>query len=169
LQEFHIFLKVNLLIGLISFPTFYLLVQWNGLAGALEARLALTIIELLAAGYFLRVILRRSGIRISSRRAWPNMRQLLGFGFPTLVGQLASGPVQTFLTSLLAAQPHGISQLGLYTTANRLTVLAGFLPGSMASTLIPVLSGEWGRGDRQRFSEAVLLALRMFWLITLPY
>jgi O-antigen/teichoic acid export membrane protein len=38
----------------------------------------------------------------------------------------------------------------------------------MASTLVPILSGEWGRGGPAHFGAAIILAVRMLWLAALP-
>jgi O-antigen/teichoic acid export membrane protein len=93
---------------------------------------------------------------------------LVAFGLPTFLGQLVANPVQPLMLSYLAAQPGGVAQVGLVTTAQRLSSLASFVPGSMAATVMPVLSTELGRGDLRRFREGILVALRMLWLSTLP-
>ncbi len=168
LQTFKVFVWVNLVIGAISFPVSYLLVRWQGLLGALEVRGVLVLVEILLLAWSAGRALQRMGARLSLRRFGLNCRRLAAFGLPTLVGQLVANPVQPFMLSVLAGQPGGIAQVGLLTTAQRLSSLASFVPGSMAATVMPVLSTELGRGDLERFRAGILAALRMLWLSTLP-
>jgi O-antigen/teichoic acid export membrane protein len=168
LQTFQVFVWANLVIGAISFPVSYLLVRWQGLLGALEVRAVLAAVEVLLLVFPLRRALRRLGAKLSLESFRLNSRRLLAFGLPTFVGQLVANPVQPLMLSVLAAQPGGIAQVGLITTAQRLSSLASFVPGSMAATVMPVLSTEVGRGDMRRFRDGILVALRMLWLSTLP-
>jgi len=110
----------------------------------------------------------RIGVRISLAGLGPNVRQLIGFALPSFLGGLPAAPIHTCVMSYIAAQPGGLNQVGLWTAAGRLTSLYGFLPGAMAVTIIPALATEWGRGDRARFQNATLTAIRIFWLVALP-
>lgn len=168
LQTFQVFVWVNIVIGAISFPVSYFLVRWQGLLGALEVRLVLIAVEIVLLAYPASRALRRMGARLSLQNFRLNSRRLVAFGFPTFVGQLVANPVQPLMLSVLAARPGGIVQVGLIATAQRLSSLASFVPGSMAATVMPVLSTELGRGDTRRFREGILVALRMLWLSTLP-
>jgi stage V sporulation protein B len=168
LQSFHVFIISNSIIGLLGFPIYFLLTQWQGVAGALEARLALALIEALFLLYFVFAAMRQHGVGISFGSIMKDGRQLLSLGFPAFVGQLVVNPVQAFVISLLAAQPGGLRQVGAFTTATRLCAFAAFIPGSMTPAIVPILSSEWSRNDPARFRESVLLALRTFWLVTLP-
>jgi O-antigen/teichoic acid export membrane protein len=168
LQSFQVFVWVNIVIGAIAFPVSYLLVSWQGLLGALEVRAVLALVEILLLSYAARRVLRGLGARLSLREFGQNSRRLVGFGLPTLLGQIVGNPVQPLMLSFLAAQPGGIAQVGLLTTAQRMSSLANFVPGSMSVTVMPVLSSELGRGDAQSFRDGALVALRMLWLSTLP-
>jgi O-antigen/teichoic acid export membrane protein len=146
----------------------YFLVKWRGLHGALEARLSLVLIESALLLCALVSISKKLQIHFRVLGFARDCKELLGFGVPSFVGQLGVTPVQSAFMSLLAAQPDGLNQLGLLTTANRLCSLANFLPGSMASTLIPVLASEWGKGKVETFREGTLIAIRMLWIMSLP-
>jgi O-antigen/teichoic acid export membrane protein len=167
-QTFEVFVWVNIVIGAISFPVSYFLVRWQGLPGALIVRGVLAAVEIALLAYAASRVLRRMGTRLSLRKVLLNSRWLVAFGFPTFIGQLVANPVQPLLLSYLATQPGGVAQVGLVTTAQRMASLASFVPGSMAATVMPVLSTELGRGDMRRFRDGILVALRMLWLSTLP-
>lgn len=168
LQVFEVFVVVNVVIGAISFPLSYFLVRWQGLLGALAVRGVLAIVEIALLAYPASRVLGHMGVRLSLNRFRLNSRRLASFGLPTFLGELVANPVQPFMLSILAGQPSGIAQVGLVTTAQRMSSLASFAPGSMAATIMPVLSTELGRGDFGRFRDGILVALRMLWLTTLP-
>ncbi len=167
-QAFHVFVTVNMVIGLISFPLSYGLAVLYGLNGALGVRLVLLTIELVLLGIVFGQTLSRLEIKLSLKDFPYHMRQLLHFGTPTFLGQLVGNPAQTFMMSFLAVQPNGLAQVGLLTTGKRLASLTAFLPGAMATTVMPILSTEWGRGEKAKFREGILSALRMLWFSSLP-
>lgn len=168
LQAFHIFVIVNIVIGVISFPLSYGLTARYGLNGALGVRLMLLSVELILLSFVFGQTLSRLEVKLSIRNFQYHTRQLFHFGTPTFLGQLVANPVQTLMVSLLAAQPNGLAQVGLLTTGKRLASLTAFLPAAMATTVMPILSTEWGRGDRVKFREGTLSVLRMLWFSSLP-
>lgn len=167
-QAFHIFVTVNMVIGLISFPLSYGLASLYGLSGALGVRLILLTIELVLLSFVFGQTLSRLGVKLSLKDFPYHMRQLFHFGMPTFLGQLVANPAQTLMISFLAVQPNGLAQVGLLTTGKRLAALTAFLPGAMATTVMPILSTEWGRGEQAKFREGILSALRMLWFSSLP-
>lgn len=168
LQEFPALLPVNFAIGLLSLPISYWLVSQYGLLGAINTRLLLTILETTFITYLLLRLLRARAIPLSVAQFGQNAKALLAIGIPTLTGQFLLNPVYSFVATFLAGQPNGLAQLGLITSANRLVGLTAFLPGSIAPTLIPILSAEWAMGNVARFSTATAQAIRLLWLATLP-
>lgn len=168
LQTFQVLIGANVVVGMLSFPLSYFLVKQHRLQGALEARLLLSCVETLWLTWAMARTLRRGGTRLHLKQYRRDGSQLLTFGLPTFIGQLASNPVQPFVLSLLAAQPAGLAQVGFITIAQRLVSLVNFFPGSLASTLTPILSSEWGSGDQARFRQGALLSLRLCWLCALP-
>ena len=169
MQLFQLFVYVNLIIGVLSLPVSFLLVQAHGLAGAFGTRLILAGVELILILVFALRGLRRLRTRLSLHRLFENSRLLLGFALPTFAGQLIANPVRTFMITLLAMQPNGALQVGLLTTAGRIVGLANFIPASMATVIMPVLATDWGHNQRDRFSANVLTTLRMMWLASLPF
>ncbi len=168
LQAFSMLVWVNIVTGVISLPLSFFLVQWRGLGGALDARLLLGAIEILTMLVLARSTLRNLKTKWTLRGFTDNSRLLLGFGAATFAGQFATNPVQTFMTSFLATQTGGIVQVGLFTAASRLVGLANFLPGSMATVIMPVLAREHGKGDLAQFGNDVVKAIRMMWASGLP-
>lgn len=168
LQTFQVLVGANVVVGMLSFPLSYFLVKQRHLEGALIARLLLSLVEMAWLSWAMSRTLRHNGTQLHLKQWRRDGRQLLVFGLPTFVGQLASNPVQPFVLTLLATQPGGVAQVGLITIAQRLVSLVSFFPSSMASILTPVLSSEWGSGDQSRFRESALTTLRMCWLCALP-
>lgn len=168
LQAYRALLLSSVIVGVLSPPLSWFLVALYGVPGALALRIVLLVVETAILGYAAAHQLRSRGANFSIRRFPERARQLFSFGFPIAVGDIITTPVQPFMLSVLARQPGGLMQVAILTTAGRLSSISSFLPGSLASTVTPLLSGEWGRGDRDRFAAGALLTIRAFWFTTLP-
>lgn len=167
-QAFSALVPVNVVLGLASFPVMYSLVAARGLAGALEAKLFLTLLECVLLARVVSRSLQRAQVPVSLCGLRAQGRLLLSYGLPSLIGDAAAGPVQPIMLSVLSAHPGGIVQVALITTASRLCSMVNFLPATVASTLTPILSSEWGAGKPDEFRRSLTLALRLFWLGTMP-
>lgn len=168
LHKFRSLIYINLVAGLLSIPLFSILTRTSGVAGVLAARFLLLVIQLVIALIVAQTTLRRMGVGLSSRSLVANGRSLVGFAVPTFISHLVANPARTLMTTYLASMTGGAVQVGLLTSAGRLLSLANFLPGSMGSVILPVLSGIWGRSESEEFQQAVLYSSRMIWFISLP-
>lgn len=168
LHRFKSLIYINLVAGLLSIPLYYILTQSFGVGGVLSARFILLAIQIVIGIIVSQLALRRLGTQLSARNIGANARSLVSFAVPTFTGQLIANPVRTFMTTYLASVVGGATQIGLLTTAGRLLGLASFLPGSMGSVILPVLSGVWGNGQAEKFQQAILYSLRMTWFVSLP-
>ncbi len=92
---------------------------------------------------------RRFRLRLCWQDAAQEWRVLLDFSLPTFLSGISVGPVIWGCSALLANQPQGYAQLGIYNAANQWQQAIQFLPGLMGAALLPVLSEKYGRGDRQ--------------------
>lgn len=168
LHQFRSLIYINLAAGLLSIPLYFVLTKSYGVGGVLAARFLLLLVQVVIAIVVSQVVLLRLGTRLSVRNLIPNGRALVSFAVPTFVSQLVANPVRALMTTVLASTTGGATQVGLLTTAGRLVSLANFLPASMGSVILPVLSGVWGRKEGDKFQQAVLYSSRMMWYVSLP-
>jgi O-antigen/teichoic acid export membrane protein len=102
------------------------------------------------------------------RTAWNEWPVLLKFALPSMLSGLMVVPVIWVTNTILANQPGGYGELGLFNAANQWRMLVIFLPGLLTSAMLPVLSETHGREDQTDFVRAVILNLRITWAIALP-
>jgi O-antigen/teichoic acid export membrane protein len=100
--------------------------------------------------------------------AWNEWPVLSKFALPSMLSGLMVAPVIWVTNTILANQPGGYGELGLFNAANQWRMAVIFLPGLLTSAMLPVLSETHGREDRTEFVDAVILNLRATWIIALP-
>lgn len=166
LQSYSVLINANIAVGIAAPLLTLWLVSAGNVAAALGVRILLTAVEV---ALLLPPILHSwQRVAAPQHSLQSSARRLLAFGLPTFIGQAAVSPIQTFALTFLAAQPGGIVQVGLIATAQRLLSFVNFLPGSLASTLTPILSAEWGKGDIAIFRDSLTDSIRLSWAATLP-
>jgi O-antigen/teichoic acid export membrane protein len=151
LEAFSTIARVNLWAGILSFPLIVFGVWSGGLAGAVAG-----MVGALAINWFLnhRALARecaRAGIPrglADCGREWPILHQ---FSLPALLASVVVAPALWLSSALLARQPHGYAQLGLYTAADKWRLLILFVPTSISTTTLPVLANLHGEGDGRGF------------------
>jgi O-antigen/teichoic acid export membrane protein len=107
--------------------------------------------------------------------AWPGwgsfvrLKGIMRFSAPMWIGAFALAPVVTFVLAFVAHQPNGEHHLGIYSTANGLRLLVGFLPGVIAVVITPFLVQEGGlHGDVSKYSHLLQKSFSVFTFFTVP-
>jgi O-antigen/teichoic acid export membrane protein len=169
-QEFRCFARINAVIGLASLPLTLILVTAWRLPGAVWASVVLAALQSTLILRFCYLAARDRHIALAFRLPWrrDDVRQVLQFALAAFVGEAVVNPVPALAMTYLASRPGGISQVGLVSACNRLIALLGFLPATLASTLIPALAQVRESRSEAGFAQAIALAARMLWLLILP-
>jgi O-antigen/teichoic acid export membrane protein len=95
----------------------------------------------------LRVEMRRFGIQNWWREAWAEWPVLVSFSLPAFLTTLIAGPVYWACNALLANQPSGYEELGIFNASNQWYAIVGFLPGVISTAVFPVFSERYGAKD----------------------
>lgn len=151
LEAFSTIARVNLWSGILSFPLIVCGVWSDGLAGAIAGMVAALAINWLLNHRALVRECARAGIPrglADCSREWPILHQ---FSLPALLASVVVAPALWISSALLARQPHGYTQLGLYTAADKWRLLILFVPTSISTTTLPVLANLHGEGDGRGF------------------
>ena len=142
LEAFRTIAKVNLCAGFFTVPLILTGVLWRGLEGTVWAlgasQLLLCVFNLLA----LRAVCLREHIEWDGSNAVSEWRVVLQFSLPALLSGSLIAPVSWECNTLLAAQPGGYSQLGIFNAANLWFSLMLFIPGISNQALLPILAGR---------------------------
>jgi O-antigen/teichoic acid export membrane protein len=127
-----------------------------GLHGAVVAMIAASACELLLAAALL-----RSECRSERRVIW-------NFALPSLLSAMLVSPVIWIGNAMLANQPAGYRELGLFNSANQWRGLVMFIPGAVTAAILPVLAETYGRRADGLFRDAMRMNLQAAWLVALP-
>lgn len=92
---------------------------------------------------------KRFNITLNWREAISEWRVLIRYSLPTFLCGLSAGPVVWGCNALLANQPAGYAQLGIYNAANQWQSAIQFLPALIGTAILPVMSERHGNGDVQ--------------------
>ena len=154
-EAFRTISKVNALAGLASLPMVLLGVWRWGLNGAVAGLVASMALNWLLNNRALRQECLRSGIQYDFRSCRQELRVFYEFSLPAFLASIVVGPALWICNAILAHQPDGYSQLGLYTAADRWRLLILFVPASIFGLVVPVLSNLYGAGDRAGFRRVL--------------
>ncbi len=102
------------------------------------------------------------------RECWRDAGILAGVALPSLLSSLLLIPVMWVTNLMLVRGPGGYGELGIFNAANQWRMVIVFVPGVLASAVLPVLAETHGSDDRAGFRAALVLNLRATWVIALP-
>ena len=119
------------------------------LPGAVVALAMSTVVTVAATRWVVSKEWERFNITLNWREAWSEWRVLIKYSLPTFLSGLSAGPVVWGCNALLANQPNGYAQLGIYNAANQWQSAIQFLPALIGTAVLPVMSERYGNGDRQ--------------------
>jgi O-antigen/teichoic acid export membrane protein len=153
LEAFKTMARINIGAGVLSFPLIVIGVWRGGLTGAVWG-----LIAALAVNWFLNNrALRSECSRMELSYVFASCRQELPilhqFSLPALLASIIVGVAMWTCNALLVHQPEGYPQLGLYTAADKWRLLILFVPTSVCSVALPVLSNMYGVGDSSGFRK----------------
>jgi len=161
LEAFKTTARVNLWNGLASFPILLAGVWWGGLMGAVWGLVASLGVNWLLNHFAIHAEARRAGVPLGfdglRHGAWRRESGVLWrFSLPAMLCSLLVLPVHWLCTALLAHQPAGYAEMGVFNAANQWRTAILFVPQAMAGIVLPALAGLHGEHNRGRY-------LRVFW------
>jgi len=138
-EAFRTVAWVNLVVGLISFPILVGGAYYGGLIGTVWAMAANLAINWLLNHLALRKEARRCQVPLSFTHCLCELSVLWRFSLPAVLAGTMVGPVRWVCNAMLANQPHGYDELGVFSAAlvfQQLTLSAGeMLNAPLLSTL----------------------------------
>jgi len=160
--------RLNLTIGLLSFP---LIISGAFLAGVFGALLAQSITSLLNCLVNYTAVRHQAtlaGFSISFCELGHELTVLWSFSLPAMLGSAVSGPAGWALNALLANQPGGYDQLGCYNAALRIKQLPESLLTMLAAPLLPLLTEHFARRDIQAYRKLLAYSVGLSSAIIVP-
>jgi O-antigen/teichoic acid export membrane protein len=150
-EDFKTMVSVNLKRGLIALPLTFIGVTLWSLTGAVCCLVLTAAMLLVLNEQAIRVLARRHAIRVQWRGCWTERPILWRFSLPALLGGILYTPAMWVAGAVLANQPNGYAEMGIFSAANQWRTAVAFFPAALCQPLLSRLSHALGGGDRLRF------------------
>lgn len=167
-ERFDLIAKLNVLDGVASLLAMVTLAHFMGVQGALIGLSVAALAVWIVGRIKLSAVLGARHIFVKHRGCWSDWRILHGFALPSFLANLVATPVLWLCMILVARQPNGYAELGLYNAAYQWHGPMIFLPMILMSVSIPLLVQEWETGNARRFRRITLWISGLTLLISIP-
>lgn len=146
-EAFRVTALINIIGGVVQSVAVCFGAWHGGVKGAIMGMACSTLVIVVMTQCALRVEMRRFGIQNWWREAWAEWPVLVSFSLPAFLTTLIAGPVYWACNALLANQPSGYEELGIFNASNQWYAIVGFLPGVISTAVFPVFSERYGAKD----------------------
>jgi O-antigen/teichoic acid export membrane protein len=168
LEAFKAIARVSLVRGLLILPAVIAGVWLFGLTGAVAATVLVG-----AVGWWLsQVALRRecakAGVLISYHGARSDLPILWKFSLPAFLSAAMVAPVMWLANAVVAHQPGGYGELGLFNAANQWRTALIFLPSVLLRVALPLMASSVDIRRSDDFGKTLLLTQSLTVAIVLP-
>jgi O-antigen/teichoic acid export membrane protein len=168
LESFKSIARVSLIRGILSFPMIVLGVWFYGVTGAVTATVLVG-----AAGWWLsqealRSECAKAGVLITYRGTRRDLPILWRFSLPAFLSALMVAPVMWLANAVVAHQPTGYAELGLFNAANQWRTALMLLPLVLIRVALPLMASSIDAQRADDFGKTLLLTQSLTVAIVLP-
>jgi O-antigen/teichoic acid export membrane protein len=160
-EAFPTIARVNIYAGLASFPLIVLGVWRGGLQGAIWGSVAALAISWALNHRALRQECEKAGVAYQFAHCSRELSVLHRFSLPAFLGSILVVSAIWVCNAMLARQPQGYAELGLYAAADKWRVLIVFVPTYVFAMVVPVLSNLHGEGNGAAFQKVFKANLQL--------
>jgi O-antigen/teichoic acid export membrane protein len=167
-EAFKLIARINLWVGLLSFPILVGGVYWGGLRGAVIGLIVGLGLNCLMNFYAIRIEARESQIPLKYHGCLSEWRVLWHFSMPAVLSGIMVTPVNWVCNAMLVNQPQGYSEMGIYNAACQWRAAVLFLPGVIGQVLMPMLSERMNQQDNNAAAKMLKLSVAVSAAAVLP-
>ena len=147
LEQFRLIAVVGVLRGVFLIGATIMGIAWAGLTGAIVALAGAETVAVVTQAF----CLRPHSAPLRGSDGWREFRHVWRFSLFALLGNLATMPAMWLGNVVLVRQPQGYAALGIFNAADRWRQVLQFLPASLASPILALLSSLHGARDAQGY------------------
>jgi len=125
--------------------------------GAITALTLSAMIPCIVSHFAVRSEERRCSIPLGDLD-WSDLPLLWKFSVPSLLSGIMVGPTTWLASTMLARQPGGYAELGLFAAANQWRSVIQFLPGILSQPILPLLTSTESTSSQSRFAKVLCLS-----------
>ncbi len=167
-EAFKAIARVNLLVGLISFPLLLVGAYVGGLNGTVWALAASMAVNAALNQVAIREQARHYGISLALQNFGRELPILWKFSLPAVASGVMVSPVNWICEALLVNQEGGYGEMGIYNAANQWFNILLFPAGILGNVVLPVLSEQLGGKNTTQSLKVLVLAIKVNLLIVAP-
>lgn len=156
-EAFKSIARINLLVGLISFPTLLFGAYYGGRTGVIWAMTLNLGVNYFFNHYLLKKEIKKHNIPLNYANCASEFSILWKFSVPALLGGALVGPITWATNAMLVNQPDGFGELGIYNAANQWQMTILFIPGMLGQVVLPILSNLNGVALEDKYLKVLKL------------
>jgi O-antigen/teichoic acid export membrane protein len=168
LEAFSRIARLSMWSGLVSIPLLGFLVVTQGVSGAIAGLTLSLLLSCILNSIAIHQECRKWGIRPTLRGSAAESNILLNFSLPSYLSGIFLAPVTWLTSTLLVHRPEGLSEMALFSAADRFRFLLIFLPLAVSRIAVPALSRARSTGNQQGYRDAFQWNVGFGLLATLP-
>jgi len=162
--------RINVITGLLTPLLTFPLVYWMDLTGAV---ISLVAVALVSYAYCSRVFKQQCEnhgivVRLLDRSSFNVMPELFSYSIPAFMSWILIIPVAWLTQALLANQPSGYSELGLFNAANQWRQFVILIPTMMATVMLAVSADSYADASGGAYRQAYRMNMMLTWSYALP-
>ncbi len=154
-EAFKTIARVNLLVGLLSFPMLIAGAWFGGLTGTVWAIAINLVFNWLLNHLAVRKEAARHGVPFRFTGCGQEWSVLWRFSLPAVLAAVLVGPVNWSCRALLVNQPGGYGEMGIYSVAYQWLGAILFLPGMLSQVALPLLSDLSGASTVRQYRKVL--------------
>ena len=152
-EAFRAIARVNLIRGVLAFPLAVAGVLLWGLPGAVWALVASAALGWILNHFAIQAECRQNRVPVRWERFWSERVILWRFSLPAFLGGAMASPAMWAASAVLANQPRGYAEMGIFSAANQWRTAVLFLPSLLSQPLLSMLSNVAGLGNFASFRK----------------
>lgn len=168
LERFDLIAKLNIFEGVLALLAMVVFANYMGVEGALIGLIVGSIAAQLVGKEIIKRELDKREIKPIYAGCWREWKILSGYSLPSLLANLVATPVLWLCMTMLANQPDGYAQLGIYNAAYQWHGPMIFIPMAVTSASLPMLVQQWESGDARQFRKVMLGVVGLTLAIAIP-
>ena len=133
----------------------------GGVPGGVLGVVASAVVTAAVHGVAVRRAMRAAGIRAMARDALREWRLLISYSLPTTLANLLLAPVTWASSAIVAHQPAGLRELGLFAAANQWRNAIVLVATSAGAVVFPLFSHLHDSGRARSFARAFRASLAL--------
>ncbi len=153
LEAFKTIARVNLYVGLLSFPLLVAGAYYGGLLGVVWALVINHTVNWFLNHIALRRESQKAGVPFiftGCGKEWPILWR---FSLPAALSGLLVAPVNWASSALLVNQEGGYAEMGLFSAANQWRIAVLFIPGMLGQVILPLLSSLTSTSETREYQK----------------